>query len=97
VADSLVIAGNIAAAQERPEQTARFLGAAYALLDASGASLDSIFHFGAIMDPLYYGQYARSLAAARAQLGPESFAMAMAAGQVQPPERAIEEVLEDWD
>jgi predicted ATPase/DNA-binding SARP family transcriptional activator len=68
----------LAAAQGRPQQGARLLGAAEGLLDAVGGS----------WAPTYVAGRERAIAVLRAALGEEAFATARAAGRAMPLEQA---------
>jgi tetratricopeptide (TPR) repeat protein len=75
----------LAAAERQPVRAARLFGAAQALLDAAGLA----------RPPHLRATYGRDLAATRAALGPEAFAVAWAAGEAMPLEQAVAYALED--
>jgi tetratricopeptide (TPR) repeat protein len=75
----------VRAALGQPEQAARLLGAAQALIDAIGAA----------WEPEEHAEYERYLTATRSQLPEDAFAAAWAEGQSMPLEQAIAEALEE--
>jgi predicted ATPase/class 3 adenylate cyclase/DNA-binding CsgD family transcriptional regulator len=69
----------VVAAQGEPAWAARLYGAAAALRDANSIPIV----------PVYRGEYERSVAAARAQLGEQAFAAAWAEGRAMTAEQAL--------
>jgi len=69
----------VVAAQGTPAWAARLWGAADALREAMGTPIP----------PVYRADYERSVAAARAQLGEQDFALAWAEGRMLTPEQAL--------
>jgi hypothetical protein len=85
VAYSLEGIAAVACAQGEPARAARLCAAAAALRDAIGAPLP----------PLDRAAHDRTVDAARAALGGDTFAVAWAAGRVLPLEQAIAEAVPD--
>jgi ATP/maltotriose-dependent transcriptional regulator MalT len=79
VAACLVNLGEIAAAQRQFAWAAQLWGAAEALREATGLSLQ----------PVEIGDYERSVSAARADLGEKTFAAAWLQGRFLTPEQAL--------
>ncbi|MDQ3810087.1 MAG: LuxR family transcriptional regulator, partial [Chloroflexota bacterium] len=83
IAECLEGFGEIAAASGRAERAARLLGAAQALRDVNGSTVQ----------PVNRPIHARSLAAARQALGETAFTTAWEAGRATPLEQVVEEAL----
>jgi predicted ATPase/serine/threonine protein kinase len=71
--------GAVVAAQDKPHQAARLWGTADALRKAMGVP----------MHPVYRADYARAVAATRANLGEQAFAAAWAEGRKMTPEQVL--------
>jgi tetratricopeptide (TPR) repeat protein len=87
VVDCLVGLAGVASGQNQPARTARLCGAIEALLESIGAVLERAERI--IHD--------RTIAAARAQLDPATFAALWAEGRAMPPEQIIAYALGEGD